>query len=141
MRNAGLVAAGPGTRSWRAEEQAPPIHCNVNGNHMKTTHPFSKWMGLLVVGVSCVLAGPALQAADKPAKPQKTKKTAKVAPAKPAVQTVEMEPVVVTGSRVPMQIKKRTVTISPVSIIDAKTIQTSGAGDLSTLLSKRLTSR
>ncbi len=108
---------------------------------MKTTHRSSRLVGLFVVVAACLLAGPALLAADKPASAKKAKKAAKTAPARPAVAADQGETVVVTGSRVPVQTRKRAVTSSPVCVIDAKAIQNSGAGDLNRLLTKRIPSR
>jgi outer membrane cobalamin receptor len=109
--------------------------------NMKTTHRSSRLAGLFVVVAACLLAGPALLAADKPASAKKAKKAAKAAPVRPAVAAAQSEAVVVTGSRLPVRTRKRGVTTSPVCVIDGKAIQNSGAGDLTRLLNKRIASR
>jgi hypothetical protein len=105
------------------------------GLPLKTQRTSILAAAVLAIALGSTATFAADQGSKKPARPKAAAtKVAKSKPAKPA------EGVTVTGShlRLPAT-KKARVTSAPLAVMDRQVIQTSGAGDLSQLLRKRIT--
>jgi outer membrane cobalamin receptor len=85
-----------------------------------------------LAGVACCVMACALACASEPAKGKKASKKAR-----PAAPTVEMEPIVVTGSKIPQKVGKLSRTqhlTQNVAVIDQAAIRNSGASTLTGVL-------